>query len=812
VTGDVRQALRALRRAPGVAAVAALSLALAIAANASAFSIVSSLLLRPLPVQEPGRLVALFGVREGSPPSILSWPDILDYRSLDVFEGVAAHNGIQVAVGGPGRPEMAWGEIVTDDYFDVVGVRPALGRLFTDREGVGAGGTSAVVLAHDFWRRRFAADPDVLGRTVRLNGRPYTVVGVTPRGFTGTRLFAFAPDVFVPLAAHEAIRPSTAGSLERRDARWLFAVARLRSGATLTEAGEAAGALARALAAEHPDSNRGLGVRVLENRAPINPWVLEPGTTRRMAALLLLAMLLVLLIACANVANLLLARATARRREIAVRVALGAGRGRLVRQLLVESLVLAALGGGLGLLLAAWLVDLSSSFTPTLDFRTAFDLRVDARVVAFTAAATVATGLLFGLLPALRASRPRLVPALRDAVEDGRGAGRLRQGLVVAQVALSLVLLTGAGLFVRSFEKARGLDPGFDPRGALRANVDLEPAGYDEARRREFHRRLLERARELPGVRSAALAFPLPLDAYSSGWEIVVEGRERSPDAEDPLVFGSTVSSGYFETLRTPIVRGRALDERDREDSPPAAVVNETFARRFWPGEEALGRRFSVDGTAGPWIEVVGVARDGKYLTLGEAPRPYLFLPLAQRPISRVSVVARTEGDPDALVPALRAAVAALDPDLPVFGEKTLRQHMETPLSGFESGAATVGFFGVMALLLAATGVYGVVAYGAARRTREMGIRMALGARAADVLRLIVGGGARMAGAGMAIGLAGALLLSRSLTGLLHGVSAADPATYATVAAVVLAAALLASWVPARRATRVNPSLALRSE
>jgi predicted permease len=635
---------------------------------------------------------------------------------------------------------------------------------------------------------------------------------VTPRGFTGTRLFAFVPDLFVPLAAHAAIRPSTAGSLERRDDGWLLAVARLAPGVGLAEAQEAAGALARSLAVEHPDSNRGLGVRVLENRAPINPWVLEPATTRRMAALLLLAMLLVLLIACANVANLLLVRATARRREIAVRVALGAGRGRLVRQLLVESLLLAGLGGGLGLLLAVWLVDVSSAFTPTLDFRTAFDLRVDARVVAFTAAATVATGLLFGLLPALRASRPRLVPALRDAAEDGRGSGRLRQGLVVVQVALSLVLLTGAGLFVRSFEKARGLDPGFEPRGAVRATVDLEPAGYDEARRREFHRRLLERARELPGVRSAALAFPLPLDAYSSGSEIVIEGRERSPDAEDPFVFSSTVSGGYFETLRTPVVRGRAFDERDREDSPPVAVVNETFVRRFWPGEEALGRRFSVEGAEGPWIEVVGVARDGKYLTLGEAPRPYLFLPLAQRPTARVSVVARTEGDPEALVPALRAAVAGLDPDLPVFGEKTLRQHMETPLSGFESGAATVGFFGVMALLLAATGIYGVVSYGAARRTREMGVRMALGARAADVLRLIVGGGARMAAAGMAIGFAGALLLSRSLAGLLHGVSPSDPATYAAVGVVVLAAALLASWVPARRATRVNPSFALRSE
>jgi predicted permease len=770
------------------------------------------MLLRSLPVEDPARVVALFGRREGQPPLPFSYADYQSYRALgDVFEGLAAHTGTQVSLQGRERAEMVWGEMVTDNYFQVVGARLATGRGFLPEEGV-EGARPAAVLGHGLWLRRFGGDPAVVGGTLRLNGREFTIVGVAPEGFVGTRLFSFAPEIFVPLGQHERLRPETAGWLDDPATSWLGVVGRLKPGVTLERAQAAASALATAQARE--DSQRqGLGVRLYANRTLINPWILDPAVLQRMAALLLLAMSLVLAIACANVANLLLTRAAGRRREIAVRLSLGAGRGRLVRLLLTESFVLAALGAAAGLLFAVWMVDLSRGFRPTLDFATAFVLRVDGHVLAYTAAVSVVTALVFGLVPALQAARTSLVPALKDESAASVGTrSRAREVLVTVQIALALLLLVGAGLFVRSFRNAQAIDPGFDPQGVLLASVHLGMQGYDDVRQVEFRERVLRDLSALPGVRSASLAFPLPLDAYSRSMGVTLEGGATVRESERPDVFESMVGPGYFATMRTPILRGRALDERDRAGAPPVAVVNEAFARRFWPGRDALGRRFSLDGDEGPWVEVVGIARDGKYLTLGEPPRPYMFLPLAQRPSPRLTILVRTEGNPEELLPSVRAALQRLDPALPLYAVRTLRQQMETPLSGAQSGAATVGLFGALALILAAAGIYGVVSYAVAQRTREIGVRVALGARKADVVGMVLRRGAGMASVGIALGLVGASVLGRSLSGFLYGISGMDWPTYAAIAALLAGVTLLASWIPARRAARVDPLKALRAE
>jgi predicted permease len=484
-----------------------------------------------------------------------------------------------------------------------------------------------------------------------------------------------------------------------------------------------------------------------------------------------------------------------------------------VRLLLTESVVLSVLGAVVGLVFALWMLDLSQAFRPTLDFATAFDLRLDGSVLAYTAAVALGTALVFGLVPAVSAARASLVPALKDESAASVGTrSRMREGLVTGQIALAILLLVGAALFVRSFRNAQAIDPGFDPDGVLLASVHLGIQGYDDARQTEFRRRVVDRLAALPGVRSASLAFPLPLDAYSRSIGVTIEGGDVTPDRERPEVFESAVGPGYFTALRTPILRGRALDENDRAESPPVAVVNEAFARRFWPGADALGRRFSVEGAHGPWIEVVGIARDGKYLTLGEPARPYLFRPLEQAPSPRLTLIARTAGDPQALLPAVRAAVTELDPALPVYAVRTLHQQLETPLSGAQSGAATVGIFGVLALILAAAGIYGVVSYAVAQRTREIGLRVALGARKVDVVRMVLRRGAVMAAAGIALGLTGAALLGRSLSGFLYGISGTDSSTYLGIALLIVAVTLLASWVPALRAARVDPLKALRVE
>ena len=813
---DLRFAARALARNPAFAAVAVLTLALGIGANAAIFGAVNGLLFRPLPVREPDRLVALFSLHgSGREPSGFSYPTYLDLRDKGTaFAGMIGQYGTPLSLSTGDRAEMAWGELVTSNYFSVLGVQPAVGRLFGPADDHGPGSMPYAVLSHAYWQSRFAADPRVVGQSIRLNGHPFTVVGVAPSGFTDTRLFAFLPDAWVPLPMHAQIIPGSERWLPtNRGVGVLIVMARLASGVSLEQAQAATSGLLRQLAAEHPPGEMDAALLVMPGRPPFaHPGFVPRSALAFGASLSLGGVGLVLLVACANVASLLLARATARRREVGIRLALGASRGRLVRLLLTESLLLSVGGGALGLLLAAWGASFESALLPPSPFRLGFDAGIDFRVVAFTAALAILATVLAGLTPALQSARTDVLPALKDDAGGAR-AGRLsvRSILVVAQLAVSLLLIVGGGLFLKGLREGRRMDLGFRTEGALMFSVNPGIQGHDEAHGQELYLRLVERVRGLSSVSSVALAYPLPLDFTTSGADVVSEGREAPPEEQKISGLFSIVDEGYYETLGTPIVRGRGFTEQDREGARRVAVVNETMARRYWPGADAIGHRLRF-GDAGPSLDVVGVARDGTYGFIGEDPRPYFFLPLAQNYSSPITMVVRSAADPKVLAGMLEREVSALDPDLPAFGMMTLEAFRRRSLSALEGGAIYSVSFGLLALGLAAVGLYGVVSYAVGQRTREIGVRVALGAGRGDVLRMVLGGAFRLGLVGVALGLGLALGAAPLLSSVLPGVSGRDPLVFGVAPALLLAVVLLASLGPARRAARVEPRVALRSE
>jgi macrolide transport system ATP-binding/permease protein len=808
---DLRYAARMLRKSPGFTAIAVLSLALGIGANAAIFSLVNAVLLRPLPVREPERLVSVYPTtRDGA--QAFSYPSYVDFRDRnEVFEGLFVTRFAPMSLGREGANERVWGYMVSGNYFDVLGVRAAHGRALTPEDDRAPLAHPVAVLSHGSWRRRFGGDASVVGKEIRINGRPFRVVGVMPEGFSGTEI-AYTPELWVPMMMQEWIEPGNAW-LGRRQTQNIFATGRLKDGVTHAQAEASLNALARRLGEEFPETNEGQTV-TLTPPGLIHPLLRGPAVGFTWVLMGVVA--LVLLVACANMANLLLARGAERRREVAVRLALGASRARLVRQLLTESVLLSALGGACGLLLAFWMIDLAVGLKPPIDFPLALDLTVDWRVFSFALAVSLLTGVVFGIIPALQATKPDLVPALKDATAQAGGRrSRLRGALVVAQIALSLVLLVAAGLVLRALRHVQTTSPGFDPENRLMMSVDLGLQGYDEARGREFYRQLAERVRALPGVRSVALTDNAPLSINYNSTDVHVEGQPPARGANVPTAMNSTVSPDYFETMGVPLVSGRAFGEGDREGAPRVLVVNETFARRFFPGAdpsaEALGKRVGFSAN-GPRWEIVGVARDGKYFSIGEAPRPFVYLPLLQDYASRATLVVRASANPEALIGPVREEARRLDPHLPVFEVKTLNEHMRLSLFPARVAAALLGGFGLLALLLAAVGVYGVMSYAVARRAREFGIRLALGAQARDVLRLALRGGLLMTLAGVLVGFAAALAVTRLLAGVLYGVSATDPLTFAAVALLLTGVALLACYVPARRATKVDPMVALRYE
>jgi putative ABC transport system permease protein len=836
---DVRFGFRMILKSPVFTAVAVATLAVGIGANTAFFSLLDAVLLRPLPVEHPEELV-LVKVRgpDGSLSSDFAYADYADYRDrCRSFSGLAAFDAQPLTLTVAGASERIFAQSVSGNFFQVVGRGAQLGRsLVPGDDRVGAEG--AVMLSHRFWQARFGGDPGALGRVVTLEGKPYTVVGVTPPDFQGlTR--GFFPDVWVPVTRTAPFEISP-DALSARNMRWLGIAGRVPKSVSRTQALAELSSVAKEVRKENPSPGAGDEDLVLLPGAQGDDGYLVDVS--RVSLLLMGVVGILLLIACANVGGLMLARASGRKREIAIRQALGAGRSRLIRQLLTESLLLAVLGGVAGLLLALWSADLVSQFRPHSYLPMDLGMRLDLRVLGFSAAVSLLAALLFGLAPALQASRSQLIEALKT--DSGAGLSHpSRRGwgtsLVVVQVAMALVLLLGGGLFLRSLRREQAVELGFDPHNALALTVQpgrgradaarLLELGFnqgnaptvaarqarakaDEARVREFFRQLLEGTRALPGVRSAALVTTLT--PAPGGTRLTLDAKDVGlPGPGDVDIDLNWVGPGYFRTLGVPVLRGREFSDEDSlapADLEPV-IVNQALARLLWPGQDPVGKHFSLNGPGAPSsLEVIGLARDGKYRSLRESPTPYLYKNLQHFGLSDRTLVLRTSGDPVALIPAVRSLVQSLDPTVPVYGVKTLEEHVAVMLAATRLTTSLVGLFGLVALFLASLGLYGLVSFAVLQRTREIGVRMALGARRGDVLRMVVGQGMKLILLGIALGLTAALLLTRLVAGLLFGISPVDPLTFAAIPLVLAGVACLACYLPARRAARVDPMIALR--
>jgi putative ABC transport system permease protein len=819
---DLKLGARQLLRRPGFATLAVASLALGIGLNTTLFSVVNAVLLRQVPIEAPERLVEIYSsLNDDFPQMTSSYPDYLSIREgADTLAGVAAHTFVRGILSTGGKPVLATGEAVTENYFEVLGVHPVLGRGFRPDEKV-EGQHAVLVLSHRLWQGRFAGQAGIVGQAVELSGRIYTVVGVAPPGFTGL-LPGIDPEFWVPVAmidqlSFSGVQSNTdddpgATRLQRRGARWLFVKGRLAEGRSVAEAQAQVETIYARLRKEYPATNERTKATVLP-AADIRFHPMLDGYVEAASAVLLGAVALVLVIACANVANMLLARGAARSRELALRAAIGASRARLVRQLLAESLVLAALGGALGVLVAHWSSRLLMRLPmDALPIPVHFDFRLDGTVLGFAALASLLTTALFGLAPAWSASKPDLVPALKA---DATGAGSvrrrvaLRDALVVGQLALSLTLLVAGSLLARGLLAARVTPLGYDPAPVTSLGFNLQMNGYDLDRAMALRRRAIAELRALPGVTAVSVATRLPLAPDINMEGVSIQGHQRPEDDGTPTD-AVEVGPDYFRVVDVPILEGRALSEDDVEKQRKVLVVNQAMARRYWPGRSAVGERVYTEGFDKEPHEIVGVARDHKVRSVGEDPRPYLHFPA--EPSRTVSLVVRTAVPPARALPALRAAILKLEPDVVFTEDLPAAEVAATTIAPTRIGALLLGAFGALALLLAAIGLYGVVAYSVSRRTREVGVRMALGARPRDVLALVLRQGGRLALVGIGVGAVLAALAGRVLESLLYGVSALDPVAYALAAGVLLVVATLANLVPALVAARVDPMRALRSE
>jgi len=806
---DLRYGSRMLLKRPGLSSIAIITLALGIGANTAIFSLVNTVLLRPLPIDRPEQLVSLNSDSPGSNVPTLSYPNYRDFRDRnDVLAGLLCYRFSPISLSNNGVNERMWAYLVSGNYFDVLGVKPALGRFFTEQDDKAPGAHPVAVITYNCWQKRFAGATDVVGKNVIVNGRSFTIIGVAGQGFHGSEI-SYVPEMWFPMMMLGQIEPGS-DYLEDRDSANLFVQGRLNPGVTTQQAETQLKTIAAELAREYPNENENKTIML---SPPGLFGAFMRGPIVGFAGVLMAVVGLVLLLACTNLANLLLARATERRKEIAIRLAIGAGRGRLLRQLLTESVLLAACGGVLGLGLAYWVVNAMMAFKPPMDIPLSTQLHIDYRVLLFTAAVSLLTGVVFGLLPALQATNPDLVPALKDETSIG-GYRRswLRNGLVVFQVSLSLLLLICAGLVLRGLQRAQFLSPGFVAQHAIEMSFDLNLQGYDGARSKQFKRNLLERVRTVPGVSYAGLSNFVPLSLNINNNNVFVEGAPQERGANIPSTMTSAASPGFVPALGVDLLEGRDFTDEDGDTRPRAAVVNEAFARRFWPGQSALGKRFSFQGVTGPWIEVIGVMRDGKYFSLGEDPSPFIYVNLRPTDGSYLTLMVRTSSEPQAVIGALRSEFHELDSNLPVYSVRTMTEHMALPLFPARVAATLLGSLGVLALILAAIGIFGVMSYAVSQRTREIGIRMALGADAARILRLVIGQGLKLILFGLAIGLLAAFAGTRLMSSLLYGVSATDTVTFGVIALLLTGVALLACYLPARRATRVDPMIALRCE
>lgn len=801
----MKSAVRSLLNVPGFTAVAILTLAVGIGANTAIFSAVHAILLKPLPFPESERLVSVRTVvkRDAWERRAFSLPDFRDYRAqaTDSFEGFATYVGTNGTLTGDGDAIQLRGELVSHDYFTVLGVKPLLGRTFTVEEDTPSGPAAVVVIGHDLWRNRYGSAPDILGREIRLNEVPHTIIGVMEPGFRGAEDSA---EAWVSTAAFGASQWNT------RSSRGREVVARLRAGVTLTQARAELAAIGTRLATAYPDSNTNYSA----DAAPLRDELF--GALRRPLLVLLGAVGFVLVITCVNVANLLLVRLAARRREIAIRVSVGATRGTLARMFLVESAALAVAGGALGVLFAAWGVAALARWAPVnLPRFVALELHWPA--VAFALCATAGCALAIGALPALLASRTDLNAALKDGARGARsGGGRMRAALITVEIALSLALLVASVLFVRSFINLVTQAPGFSTENVATLRTILPPARYNPAAVQQFTRTLLERAAALPGVQAVAIGSDSPLEGNTSATTATVEGGSPVPAENEARAYVHFVTSDFFRATGIALLQGEAFAPSYPANIDRVAIVSESFARRFWPKGDAIGKRLKSgrSGADAPWSRIIGVVADTKYRGLVANPTrdPDIFSPFEQTPRGSFTVIVRSTSDSGAAAAGLRQIIAGLDPDVPAFSVTTIEERIRRSSANQRFSAQLMGGFAVVAVALAALGLYGVVSFSVGQRTQEIGVRMALGAKPWDIARMVFASTGRVIVAGLAVGVAVALVLARFVEGLLYDVSPRDPLTYGAVACLLAFVALLAAWLPARRAARVDPMMALRTD
>jgi predicted permease len=810
LTHDLRLARRMLVKNPVFTAVVIITLALGIGLNTAVFSAIDALLLRPLQgVRAPGELVQVYrswpGDMKYGSNSVPHYFDVRE-RSGDVFSGVALWDYEAMSLSSAGRPERVLGQMVSANFFSLLGVTPVRGRTFVPQEDSGRGAHPVAIISYPTWKRLYGGDSAIVGKSLLLNGTSYSIIGIAPEAFKGINQ-VITPALWVPLMQYDQVRLGQRSNFDSRGNNSMNIIARLKSGVSLKAANDRMNQLVAQLRTEHPDDYKENSITLVpQSEAGVHPMFKSAEVGISSVVMAVVAILL--LVACVNVANLFLARARDRAREMAVRLSLGATRGALIRQLLTESLVFAGVSALVGLGVAVWAIHLGNRISLPFDIDFNADLRLSPTVLAFTIAISAVTGVLFGIAPALQATHPSLIPALKGEAPAGTSRSRISSGLVVAQMALSIVLLTGAGLFLRNLKAATAADKGFVSDHLLIAEVDPGLQGYDRARTEEFYRRLSERLGAIPGVRALGFAEMVPLGFSENDSFVTIPGYVPT-GKEFMSVQNNTVAPGYFEAMGIPILKGRGFTAQDDSGGRAVIVVNQRFADHFLAGKDPIGQTVSSRGKD---HTIIGVVPTGKYMRLGEDATAFMYFVHAQHWGAGTIVHVRTSGDPSAFIPVLRSEIAALDPMLPLSNVRSMENHLGIALLPARLSGAVLGIFGILGLVLAAVGIYGVMAYSVAQRTREIGIRMAIGAAAGDVVRLVMRQGMVLVLAGTGVGLVGAVAASRLIRGILYGSGANDPLTFVAVPLVLMGVSMLATWIPARRAAAMDPLRALRQE